>query len=134
MSKTIKQIADELGISKQRVYRYIKNNHINEAHQKNGVMYYNEVAETVIKSAFNKNDTSNDAHQDSHQTTSNDIGLKQFEVIIDTLKKQIETKDSQINQLQQLLDQQQRLTLAQLEQKEILQIENKKPWWKKKKS
>lgn len=133
MSKTIKQIADELGISKQRVYRYIKNNHINEAHQKNGVMYYNEVAETVIKSAFNKNNTSNDVHQDSHQTTSTDVALKQFEVIIDTLKKQIETKDAQINQLQQLLDQQQRLTLAQLEQKEILQIDSKKPWWKRKK-
>lgn len=133
MSKTIKQIADELGISKQRVYRYIKNNHINEAHQKNGVMYYNEVEETFIKSAFNKNNTSTDVRQDLHQTTSTDIALKQFEVIIDTLKKQIETKDAQINQLQQLLDQQQRLTLAQLEQKEILQIDSKKPWWKRKK-
>ena len=31
--KTIKQIADELGVSKQRVYRFIKQNCINEAHQ-----------------------------------------------------------------------------------------------------
>lgn len=33
MPKTIKQIADELGVSKQRVYRFIKQNCINEAHQ-----------------------------------------------------------------------------------------------------
>ena len=31
--KTIRQIADELGIDKQKVYRYIRKNHINEAHQ-----------------------------------------------------------------------------------------------------
>lgn len=34
MAKTIKQIADELRVSKQQVYRYIKRNHISEAHQK----------------------------------------------------------------------------------------------------
>ena len=39
MAKTMKQIADEIGIDKQRVYRYIKKNHVNVAHQKNGVMY-----------------------------------------------------------------------------------------------
>ena len=33
MEKTIRQIADELGVSKQRVYRFIKQNCINEAHQ-----------------------------------------------------------------------------------------------------
>ena len=34
MAKTIKQIADELGLNKQKIYRYIKSNHINEVHQK----------------------------------------------------------------------------------------------------
>ena len=41
MPKTIKQIADELGVSKQRVYRFIKQNCINEAHQ-------NRINDTVI--------------------------------------------------------------------------------------
>lgn len=31
--KTIKQISDELGVDKQKVYRYIKKNHIKEVHQ-----------------------------------------------------------------------------------------------------
>lgn len=56
MPKTIKQIADELGVSKQRVYRFIKQNCINEAHQRNGVMYYDDAAETRIKQGFLKNE------------------------------------------------------------------------------
>lgn len=52
MAKTIRQIADELGVSKQRVYRFIKQNCINEAHQRNGVMYYDDAAETRIKQGF----------------------------------------------------------------------------------
>ena len=56
MAKTIRQIADELGVSKQRVYRFIKQNCINEAHQRNGVMYYDDAAETRIKQGFLKNE------------------------------------------------------------------------------
>ena len=40
MYKSMKQIADSLGIDKQRVYRYIKKNHINEALQKQLVKQY----------------------------------------------------------------------------------------------
>ena len=54
MAKTIKQIADELNVNKQRVYRYIKKNHITEAHQKNGVMYYDENAQKQITSYFRR--------------------------------------------------------------------------------
>ena len=42
--KTIREIANELGVDKQKVYRFIKQNHINEAHhkahQRSGVKYY----------------------------------------------------------------------------------------------
>lgn len=47
--KTIREIANELGVDKQKVYRFIKQNHINEAHhealQRSGVKYYDEAAE-----------------------------------------------------------------------------------------
>ena len=46
----IKQIADELGISKQKVYRFIKKENINESYQENSVMYYDDVAENRITS------------------------------------------------------------------------------------
>ena len=54
--KTIREIANELGVDKQKVYRFIKQNHINEAHhealQRSGVNYYDEAAETLIKQGF----------------------------------------------------------------------------------
>lgn len=52
MEKTIKQISDEIGVDKQKVYRYIKKNHINESHQENGVMYYDQNAQNIIKKAL----------------------------------------------------------------------------------
>lgn len=101
MTKTIKQIADELKIDKQKVYRYIKKNHINEAHQKNGVMYYDDVAEMLIKQAFIQNITSNEVHQEVHQNHINeaviDVLLKQSEM----LQKEFEIKNKQIISLQE---------------------------------
>lgn len=70
--KTIAQIAGELGVSKQRVYRYIKREHISEVHQRNGVMYYDEAAENLIKKGFIENGTSDDVHHDAHQSVSDD--------------------------------------------------------------
>ncbi|MCM1525460.1 MAG: helix-turn-helix domain-containing protein [Ruminococcus sp.] len=123
MSKTIKQIADELGIPKQRVYRYIKSNHISEAHQERGVMYYDDVAETAIKSAFSKNATSNEAHQNRINDTA-------FEAVIDTLKRQLEVKDKQIEQLQRTVEQlTSALAAAQAlnaaDKQQLLQLEDK---------
>lgn len=67
--KTIREIANELGVDKQKVYRFIKQNHINEAHheahhealQRSGVKYYDEAAETLIKQGF-----SDEPHQVKH--------------------------------------------------------------------
>ena len=57
--KTLKQIADELGVPKQQVYRYVKAECINEVHhealearQSKSVKYYNEAAESTIKAYF----------------------------------------------------------------------------------
>lgn len=123
MSKTIKQIADELGVPKQRVYRYIKSNHIKEAHQENGVMYYDDVAETSIKQAFSQNGTTSKEAHEAHQNNINDT-------VIDVLKKQLEVKDRQIEQLQQTIEQlTAALTAAQAlnaaDKQQLLQLEDK---------
>jgi IS30 family transposase len=125
MQKTIKQIADELGVEKQKVYRFIKRNHINEAHQENGVMYYDEAAQNLLNKEFLKNTASNEAHQNHINDAAN-------EAVIDMLKSEIEFKNKLINELKlelnterqhsrelsdklvQLADQSQRLQLAQL--------------------
>ena len=63
--KTIKQIAEEMGISKQQLYRYIKKHKLGET--KNRVMYINDVAETQVKHDFLGASASSDAHQSESQ-------------------------------------------------------------------
>ena len=98
---TIKQMADMLHLSKQKVYRCIKSNCIIEAH---------------------------------HDTVN--------EALYEALLKQLEEKDKQIEKLQNLLDQEQKLNAKralELEQKETKQKEleielleeQQKSWWQK---
>ena len=106
MAKTIKQIADNLGLDKQKVYRYIKKNHINELHQNGQVMWFDDAVEICIKKAFSNETTSNEPHHEVVQTTSFDTVLLEQ---IKLLSKQLEEKDRQISNLQKLADQAQQL-------------------------
>ena len=140
MNKTIKQIADELQIDKQKVYRYIKANHINEAlreaHQKNNVKYYDEVAQEQIKKAFAEK---SESHQTASKSTSKVHHESVNEALLDTiemLKNELKVKNEQIEKMHVLLDQEQKLRLVAedmihaLEDKE----EPKKrffPFWRK---
>ena len=91
--KTIKQIADELGVDKQRVYRYIRKNHINEAHQKNGVMHYDEATEMLIKQGFSENKSLHEAH---HEVLQNHISDTVNEAVIEMLQNELQAKNEQI--------------------------------------
>lgn len=99
MSKTIKQIADEIGIDKQKAYRYIKKNHIKETHQKSGVMYYDEATEKLIIQAFSKDAVSSETHQKHINDTVNDM-------LISMLQKELEIKNKQIEELTSIVKQQ----------------------------
>ena len=90
--KTLKQIADELGIPKQQVYRFVKRNHISEAHQRSGVMHYDEAAETLIKRAFSRNSASSEAHHEAHHEAVSDA-------VVHMLHKELEIKNEQIREL-----------------------------------
>ena len=105
MEKTLKQIADELGIDKQRVYRFVKKNHITASSEVMQTKYYDDVAERLIKTHFNNITTSNERSGEAHQKHINDT-------VIDTLLKQLEEKDKQIEQLLKALDQAQHLQAA----------------------
>ena len=128
MEMTTKEIADELGVDKQKVYRFIKKNHIIEAHQKNGVKYFNEAVQTQIKQAFSKSEALHEAHQNHFNEAVN-------EAVIEVLKSQLEAKDRQIAEMQKLLDQEQQLRMAEhqkillLEQQE--QEKQPKGFWQK---
>ena len=100
MAKTIKEIADELGVDKQKVYRYIKKNRINEVHhealQKNNVKQYDEVAETQIKQGILHEAASDEALHEAHQKCINEAV---FDAVIDMLRKELEIKNEQIREL-----------------------------------
>ena len=111
--KTIKQIADELGISKQRVARYIKSNHLSVS-RSGSMIQINETVESLIKKHFIENNHINEPIQNHFNDT-----------VYDTLIKQLEEKDNQIKSLLEKLDQEQKLHLATIQDKQQLQIELK---------
>ncbi len=114
--KTIRQIADEIGVSKQAVYKRYKGKlHTVCApytHTEQGVLYLSEQAETLIKQDFLKDDCSNGAHTDTH--TERSIGavpeqaqeagvVAVLQATIDTMQGQLAVKDRQIEKLTEAL-------------------------------
>ena len=112
MAKTIKQIADEIGVSKQTVYKRYKGKLYTVcapyAHTEQGVLYIEEQGETLIKQDFLQKECSVGAHTYAHTERSNGAVLEQSEnagvvavlqTTIDTLQGQLAIKDKQIEEL-----------------------------------
>lgn len=108
MAKTIKQIADEIGVSKQTVYKRYKGKLYTVcapyAHTEQGVLYIEEQGETLIKQDFLQKECSIGAHTER----SNGAVLEQpenagvvavLQTTIDTLQGQLAIKDKQIEAL-----------------------------------
>ena len=110
--KTIRQIADEIGVSKQTVYKRYKGKLYTVcapyAHTEQGVLYLSEQAETLIKQDFLRDGCPNGSHTDTH--TERSIGavpeqsqeagvVAILQATIDTLQGQLSVKDKQIEEL-----------------------------------
>lgn len=151
---SMKQIADQLNVSKQRVYRCIKANCISEAHYEvvkgNTVLMYDMAAVERIKQLLGvTNDETVEVHHEVHQETLHDT-------VYEALLKQLEIKDQQIKELNERLaeahkslDQEQQLHLLSKQRIKELEekptepespdqeepaaepVQNKKPWWKR---
>lgn len=116
MSKTIKQIADELNVSKQAVYKRYKNKLYTEVypytHIENNILYIDEQGEKIIKQDFFKSfvdkqphtETHTDIHTDTHTDTEgvNKI-IDTLNTTIELLNKQLEEKDKQIASLMETI-------------------------------
>jgi hypothetical protein len=106
--KTVKQIADKLGVSKQAIHQKRKKEPLSTALQPftkivDGVVYISFRGETLIKQAFSKTEPSmpiagDDENQFPH-VGSQVFG--EFSVVIEVLQKQLEVKDKQISDQQQ---------------------------------
>ena len=135
--KTIKQIADELGVSKTAVRKKIENLGLQSSLRKNGNQFaIDEIQEKLIKQAFSGNETET-KNANQSQTENHEVSdlVSVLHTTISVLKAELEAKDRQIEKLQMLLDQEQQLhalTAQQIkelpEQKEPDMTEEKK-WW-----
>lgn len=119
MAKTIKEIADELGVSKTAVSKQIANLGLRSSLRKNGNQFAIEnQQEKLIKMAFQKkrqqeivteNSVSDEQSQTKSQTTNaNQSQTANYEVCdlvcvlqttVDTLQEQLSVKDQQIREL-----------------------------------
>ena len=123
-----KQIADKLGVPKQKIYRCIKLNHIKEAHSEvvkgNADLMYDKQAieqiESILKGGAT---TSSEAHSEVHHEAVNEALNEAVLKQLDILNEQLKAKDKQIENLQKLLDQEQHLNAMNHEK--ILLLESK---------
>jgi len=99
--KTIRQIADEIGVSKQAVRNQIANLGLQSSLQKNGNQFaINAQQEALILKGFGAKTQSENAKQkQSESQTTLHLTLRILEEENTFLKDQIRTKDNQISEL-----------------------------------
>ena len=106
--KTIRQIADEIGVSKTAVNKQIANLGLRSSLRKNGNQFaIDESQEALIKQAFFEksqteiaNQTQTKSQTENHEVSDLVCVLK---ATIDTLQGQLEVKDRQIERLTEAL-------------------------------
>lgn len=97
MAKTIKQIADEIGVSKTAVRKKIANLGLQTANQKNGnQIIVNLDVERAVKSAFVQN--APETKTANSETIKSETSW-QIRELVSTLKTELETKNKQIEEL-----------------------------------
>ena len=130
--KTTREIAEICGVSEQAVRAWCRKNHI--AKDAKGSFAISETIEYRIYRHY-KGDVAKDA-KDIAQSAKADNVVNQ--AIIDLLRKELEHKNKQIDELskrlmecQKLLDQEQQLRMV-TEQKMLVENKDKsnKKWWK----
>ena len=106
--KTIRQIADEIGVSKTAVNKQIANLGLRSGLRKNGNQFaIDEHQEALIKQAFSeksKTEIENQT-QTKSQTENHEVSdlVCVLQATIDTLQGQLEVKDRQIEKLTEAL-------------------------------
>ncbi|MHC5375792.1 DUF536 domain-containing protein [Enterococcus sp. LJL120] len=124
--KTIKELADEIGVSKTAIHKKIDENFKRKHFTKNGNRFLiDSVGQSIIKSMFIEK------NQEEQKLKVSDIDNPDNQQVIDLVSvlnarlivadKQNENYSKQVDDLKKLLDQQQQLTLQANKQIEQLQ-------------
>ena len=132
--KTIKELADELGVSKQTIRNKIDKDFREKFVQTikikgNNTLVINNTGYSLLKKTL-RNDTAQTAKTLQNDTAQTKLicfleeQLDKKEQQLSVKDKQLENKDTQISQMQNLLDQQQRLALQDKKLLEEYKAEN----------
>lgn len=103
--KTIKQIANEIGVSKQAVYKRYKHKLYTElcpyAHVEDKTIYISEKGEDIIKNDFlDSNMSSSGACTDTSENVVADLVV---DTLIQTLQEELKIKNKQIEELTEIV-------------------------------
>ena len=106
--KTIRQIADEIGVSKTAVSKQIANLGLRSGLRKNGNQFaIDEHQEALIKQAFSEKSQTEIENQTQTKTQTENHEVSDLvcvlQATIDTLQGQLEVKDRQIEKLTEAL-------------------------------
>lgn len=133
MQKTVKELANELGVSKQTIqYHYNKLATSNQQRDSHGYIIITDSAEKIIRSKVTNKERQKIDKQppkdDQLVGSSNVLLIKELRAEINRLRtdnnRQIAAKDRQIENMQKLLDQSQQLQL--MAEKKIVALETSK--------
>lgn len=126
--KTVKEVADELGVSRQYVQKIISKLPATKKPKKVKHSYQiDNQSEAYIKAFMKKSDNFEATNDNPKSNFSSSINSSKYEnsllAQIDSLKGQVEQKDNQLENMQKLLDQSQQLQL--MAENKIKQLESK---------
>ncbi|MGM0094819.1 hypothetical protein IGJ40_002780 [Enterococcus sp. DIV0418] len=129
MNKTIKQIADELGVTKQTIQYHLKSLPTKETTKsdKGYILIKPNGQKLLMEKVQAKTDKETDKRNDK-EATKETLSLPVLELLekqLDEANSQLKEKDKQLASMQKLLDQQQQLLLKE-QQKNQLFLEEAK--------
>ena len=122
---SVKELSEELGISRQAVYKRI--NQLPARCQPKKIDGVYRLSDSTIDLIRNFEEVTTDVTtNDNRAVVIMETRIKELKEVQKKLYEQLDQKDKQLHQFQTLLDQQQRLTLQTNKQLEQLQIESTK--------
>ena len=122
--KTVRELADEIGVSKVAVVKKIERLNIkNDLIKKGNKLLIPDSVEYAVKVAFNYSNTNkenNDEKENEYYHTQNDYVSQ---TLIEMLRTELEEKNKQIENLQTIINQEQRLRL--ISEQKVIALEKK---------
>ena len=122
--KTVRELADEIGVSKVAVVKKIEKLNIkNDLVKKGNRLLIPDSVEYAVKVAFNYSNTNQTENDDKENENNHNQNDYISQTLIEMLRTELEEKNKQIEQLQTIINQEQQLRMVT--ERKLLAIEQK---------